>query len=100
MSPNIVATAKANRSIVSVVRFTIILILDGGARVYFDWFAASGDRNEGAGRTGSEIPDIYRHLFLIDSSTRPFGLARNDEKCNWYPVSPEIWPRQAGFTQE
>ena len=46
MSPNIAATAKANRSIVSVVRFTIILILDSGARVYFDWFAAAVGRNE------------------------------------------------------
>jgi len=42
MSPNIVATAKANRCILSVVRFAIILILDSGARVYFDWFAAAG----------------------------------------------------------
>ena len=51
MSPNIAATAKANRSIVSVVRFTIILILDSGARVYFDWFAAAVGRNEGEGET-------------------------------------------------
>jgi hypothetical protein len=46
MSPNIVATAKGNRSIVSVVRFTIILVPDSSARVYFDWFAAAGGGNE------------------------------------------------------
>jgi len=55
MSPNIVATDKANRNIVSVVRFTIILILGSGARTYFDWFAAGVGRNEGAGHSIDEF---------------------------------------------
>ena len=58
MSPNIVATAKGNRCILSVVRFTIILILNSGARVYFDWFFAAVGRNEGAGRTGGEQEQV------------------------------------------
>jgi len=41
MSPNIFATAKGNRSTLSVVQFTIILVLDSGARVYFDGFIAA-----------------------------------------------------------